>query len=115
MKRQGKDRVVTLKFYPEVDLLGVHGPEKFVEIFRIRSHEEIKKKMARRKKRQKEKNQKLGINDESENMTTRIDDEKEINVNDIITPYQIIHTNGKIRSFDFSQNENASKINSIQV
>ncbi|CAG8432793.1 526_t:CDS:10 [Diversispora eburnea] len=118
VKRQGKDRVVTLKFHPKVDLLGVQGPEKFVEIFRIHTHEEIKKKMARRKKRQKEKNQKLGINDVDENMTIQIDNEvkeKEINVNDMITPYQIIRANGKIRSFDFLPNENISKINSIQI
>ena len=32
VERQGKDRVVTIKFHPNDSLLGVQGPEKFVEI-----------------------------------------------------------------------------------
>ncbi|RIA92969.1 WD40-repeat-containing domain protein [Glomus cerebriforme] len=114
VKRQGKDRVVTIKFHPNASLLGVQGPEKSVEIYRIRTHEEIKKKLTRRKKRQKEKQHKTGVKGQDENDPMEVE-EQPIRAEDLITPYQIIRTDGKVRSFDFSTIEDNSKASSIQV
>ncbi|CAG8521333.1 13198_t:CDS:10, partial [Acaulospora colombiana] len=89
------------------------GPEKFVEIFRIRTPEEIRKKIARRKKRQKEKKQRVGVTTMDEDIEDNNDEE--INASDLITPYQIVRASGKIRSFDFTGNEKNPKADSIQV
>ncbi|GBC04191.1 hypothetical protein RclHR1_05560011 [Rhizophagus clarus] len=110
VKRQGKDRVITIKFHSKSSLLGVQGPGKSVEIFRIRTHEEIKKKLTRRKKRQKEKQHR--VQDENDFMEINVE-EKQIHAEDLITPYQIIRTDGKVRSFDFSMIED--KNGSIRV
>ena len=42
-------------------------------------------------------------------------EEHPIRAEDLITPYQIIRTGGKIRSFDFSAIEDNNKASSIQV
>ncbi|CAB4425009.1 unnamed protein product [Rhizophagus irregularis] len=110
VKREGKDRVVTIKFHPNSSLLGVQGPGKSVEIYRIRTHEEIKKKLSRRKKRQKEKQHR--DQDENDFMEVNVE-EQQIRAEDLITPYQIIRTDGKVRSFDFSMIED--KNGSIRV
>ncbi|CAG8503552.1 14003_t:CDS:10 [Acaulospora morrowiae] len=112
VKRQGKDRVITLKFHPDASLLGVQGPEKYVEIFRIYTPEEIRKKIARRKKRQKEKKQKSGVVDMDEDVEN--DDEK-ISASDLISPYRIVRSGGKIRSFDFAENGNIPRADSAHV
>jgi len=116
VKRQGKDRVVTIKFHPNSSLLGVQGPEKSVEIYRIRTHEEVKKKLTRRKKRQKEKQQKDESKPQNENDFMDVDvEEQPISAENLITPYQIIRTGGKVRSFDFSTIEDNNKTSSIRV
>src|SRR6266542_6915041 len=113
VKRQGKDRIVTIKFHPNSSLLGVQGPEKSVEIYRIRTHDEIKKKLTRRKKRQKEKQHKNESKSQDENDSTEVDvEEQPIRAEDLITPYQIIRTGGKVRSFDFSMIEDNYKTGS---
>ncbi|CAG8534966.1 1195_t:CDS:10 [Dentiscutata erythropus] len=110
IKRECKERVITLKFHPTANILGVQGPEKYVEIFRIYSYEEIKKKLIRRKKRQKEKKQKI------ENSNMDIDsDLVEINANDMITSYRMVRTSAKIRSFDFSTKDDIAKSGSIEI
>jgi U3 small nucleolar RNA-associated protein 12 len=91
-------------------LLGVQGPGKSVEIYRIRTHEEIKKTLMRRKKRQKEKQHKG--QDENDIMEVNVE-EQQIRAEDLITFYQIIRTDGKVRSFDFPMIED--KNDSIRV
>jgi U3 small nucleolar RNA-associated protein 12 len=119
VKRQGRDRVVTIKFHPNASLLGVQGSGKSVEIFRIHTHEEIKKKLkrsSRQKKRQKEKQQKIESKGQNENDAMEIDDEERpIRAEDLLTSYQIIRTDGKVRSFDFSTIEDDSKAGLIRV
>ncbi|CAG8542010.1 7989_t:CDS:10 [Funneliformis mosseae] len=116
VKRQGKNRVITIKFHPNGSLLGVQGPEKSVEIYRIRTHEEIKKKLTRRKKRQKEKQQKAESKNQDENDAMEVDGEdRPLRAEDLITPYQVIRTGGKIRSFDFSAIDDNRKVSSIQI
>lgn len=75
-----------------------------MEIFRIRTEEEIYKKQLRKKKRAKEKIKEDG--DQVVDATTI--EEGTITTSDItdrFTPYLIIRGSGKIRSFDFASTE----------
>lgn len=53
--RQGKERVVTMSLNLDGTLLACQGADKLVELYHVRSEEEIKKKLKRRAKRLKEK------------------------------------------------------------
>ncbi|CAG8547930.1 5569_t:CDS:10, partial [Racocetra fulgida] len=107
---ESEKRVITLKFHPTANILGVQGPEKYVEIYRIYSYEEIKKKLIRRKKRQKEKKQK--VDDSNMDIDS---DLVEISASDMITPYRMVRTSSKIRSFDFSTKDDITKSGSIEI
>ncbi|KAG6885207.1 hypothetical protein C0993_004889 [Termitomyces sp. T159_Od127] len=83
--------------------LAVQSHDRSVEIFRIRSEEEVRKKQMRRKKREKEKQPKTKSSkgqDKSEIGENGKTDE-EIKLVDLFTPYLVIRASGKIRSFDF--------------
>ncbi|CAG8625852.1 1091_t:CDS:10, partial [Cetraspora pellucida] len=110
IKKECKERVITLKFHPTANILGVQGPEKYLEIFRIYSYEEIKKKLVRRKKRQKEKKQKV----DDSNMDID-NDLMEVSASDMITPYRMVRAGAKIRSFDFSTKNDSAKSGSIEI
>ncbi|KAG2527440.1 hypothetical protein JM18_003860 [Phytophthora kernoviae] len=53
--RQSNDRAARVMYSPKGDLVGVQSAGKTVEVYRVRSAEEIKKKQQRREKRQREK------------------------------------------------------------
>ncbi|RLN20712.1 hypothetical protein BBJ28_00021076 [Nothophytophthora sp. Chile5] len=53
--RQSNDRAACVAYSPQGDLVGVQSAGKTVEIYRVRSSDEIKKKRQRREKRQREK------------------------------------------------------------
>lgn len=95
-----KHRVSQLLFHPRLQYLAVQSHDRSVEIFRVRTEEEIHKKQARRKKRarekKKEKGQKEPDTDDGEN-----EEEREIDLVELFTPYIIVRSSGKIRSFDF--------------
>lgn len=81
--------------------------DRSVEIFRIRTEEEVRKKQARRKKRSKEKSKVKETEHEKE--VIEADVEEEITLVDLFTPYLVVRTSGKIRSFSFSDSDSASK------
>lgn len=96
--------------------MGVQGAGKIIEFFRINKDEEIKKKLARRKKREKEKRQKLKESVTVDDVDMDLDEkELEIRASDAFTSFQIIRTDGKIRSFDFSLSEDTFKTGYAQV
>ena len=101
-----KHRVSQLSFHPRLQYLAVQSNDRAVEIFRVRTEEEIRKKQARRKRRAREKKREKGQKDpdteEEEN-----GEEREVDLVELFTPYLIVRSNGKIRSFDFG-GENAT-------
>lgn len=104
-----KHRVSQLQFHPTEPFLAVQSHDRSVEIFRIRSKEEVRKKLARRQKRSKEKKeQKVGkgkdVKDQEEN-----EDDSETTLIDYFTPYLVVRASGKIRSFDFGSSRSSSK------
>lgn len=73
--------------------------DRSVELFRIRTEEEVQKKQLRRKKRAKEKK------DKQQSISEKADNEKleddEITLVSLFTPHVIVRASKKIRSFDF--------------
>ncbi|KJA29958.1 hypothetical protein HYPSUDRAFT_31997 [Hypholoma sublateritium FD-334 SS-4] len=104
-----KHKVSQLKFHPTEPYLAVQSHDRSVEVFRIRSEEEVQKKLARRQKRSKEKKeQKKGkgkdIKDNEEQ-----EEVSEATLVDYFTPHLVVRASGKIRSFDFGTNKSSSK------
>ncbi|KAG1892575.1 WD-repeat-containing protein [Suillus subluteus] len=109
-----RHRVSQILFHPSQPYLAVQSHDRSIEVFRIRTEEEIRKKQARRKKRAKEKgkSKKKGkdIDDAAEDAVEDVMDvDQEINVIDLFTPYLVVRASAKVRSFDFGSKENVSK------
>lgn len=51
LTRQGKERVVQLSFSPDSKLFGCLGADKSLELFRVHSAEEVKRRQKKRIKR----------------------------------------------------------------
>ncbi|KAJ7699976.1 WD-repeat-containing protein [Mycena rosella] len=102
-------RVSQITFHPTQPYLAVQSHDRSVELFRIRTEEEVRKKQARRRKRAKEKKETKGKGkaDEDENMEDEQNDE--IQLVDLFTPYLVARATGKIRSFSFGQDEASAK------
>jgi U3 small nucleolar RNA-associated protein 12 len=96
-------RVSQITFHPTQPYLAIQSQERSVEIFRIRTEEEVRKKQARRKKRAKEKREREehAVDETNENGTV----EEEISLVDLFTPHVIVRAGGKIRSFSFDSQE----------
>ena len=109
-------RVSQISFHPHKPYLAVQSHDKSVEVFRIRTEEEIKKKQARRRKRAKEKEQekkeKGKKKDEGDDAPVDADpDMQEVQLVDLFQPYLIIRASGKVRSFDFGDEDAGGKGN----
>ncbi|KAG1137681.1 hypothetical protein G6F37_003581 [Rhizopus arrhizus] len=101
--RQSRDRLVTIKFHPSGKFVGVQANEKSVEIYRVRDHESIRKKIQRRKKRAREKGK-----DDSQVS-------EEITPEDEFSSECLIRTPAKVRSFDFPPVANVDKAGQLQI
>jgi len=88
-----KQRVSHIVFHPTQPFLAVQSNDKSVEVFRIRSEEEVKKKRARRQKRAKDKAQ-----DKADNAST---DELFPSPAEIFKPHIVVRGKSKIRSCYF--------------
>lgn len=112
-----RHRISQLLFHKSRSLLAVQSHEKTVEIFRIRTEDEIQKKRARRKKREREKakakpdgNKKNGKTFTETVDEMDVDNEvADVSLVDLFTPYLVVRASGKIRSFAFSDDERDTK------
>ena len=104
--RQGKDRTIGVLFHPKGTYIAAHGSEKAVELWRIRTESEVQKALARKRKRRREKILSAANQDERMNIS-QLDGEKDTediasaHIADVIVPYLIIRTAGKVRSIDW--------------
>ncbi len=106
--RQGKDRTTGVAFHPRHNLLAVHGSEKAVELFRIRTDAEVRKALIRKKKRTRDK-----VNEkESEEQDVRdgISDLSTIPIRDFIVSYVTLRTGGKVRSMDWAGGKSTKSV-----
>ncbi|KZS97786.1 WD-repeat-containing protein [Sistotremastrum niveocremeum HHB9708] len=105
-------RVPQISFHHSQPYLAIQSHERSVEIFRIRSEEEVQRKKLRRKKREKEKLDKTkdakqdvlngGVEPEDDSDTP-------VRLIDLLTPYLVVRSSSKIRSFDFGSDAATSK------
>ncbi|KAK3311146.1 uncharacterized protein B0T15DRAFT_63796 [Chaetomium strumarium] len=107
LHRQSKERAVEVTFHPRRDYFAVHGVEKAVEIWRIRNEAEIKKSMARRKKRRREKlkDKKAEGDLEMDDADDKADDITKADISDVIVQHVIVRTTGKVRSVDWATSQ----------
>ena len=108
-------RVSQIAFHPTKPYLAVQSHDRSVEIFRIRTEEEVRKKQARRKKRAEEKKKQTKTKGKGkeveENGEVNEAEDDEVKLIDLFTPYLIVRASGKIRSFDFADEEHNTKGN----
>ncbi|KAL3461080.1 hypothetical protein BJX64DRAFT_171153 [Aspergillus heterothallicus] len=110
--RNGKDRTTGITFHPRADYIAFHGPEKAVEIWRIRSETEVQKSLARKRKRRKEKEgQRAAENGESEKVDEKAEEDvSAAPVTEVFVSHVIVRTGGKIRSCDWIRTKSNGKI-----
>lgn len=103
-----KHRVSQIKFHPLLPYLAVQSHDRSVEIFRIRSDDEVKKKMERRKKRAKDKklhDKGKGKDEDMQGSQTIAIKSTEPQFIDYFIPHVVVRASGKVRSFDIDPKE----------
>ena len=113
-----RHKVSQITFHPSHPFLAIQSHDRSVEIFRIRTEAEVRKKQARRLKRAKEKKGTNKSKTGDQNEEERADDQiqglsKEVQLIDLYTPYTIVRAAGKVRSFDFVRED--SDASHVQV
>jgi U3 small nucleolar RNA-associated protein 12 len=96
--RQGKDRTIGIEFDQQANRVAVHGTEKAVEIFKVRSESEIQKALARKRKRRREKDASKEVIDKLFNESLDSEDISSASPNDIFISLTTIRTGGKVSS-----------------
>ena len=104
LHRQSKDRTTEIVFHPRRDYFAVHGAEKGVDIWRVRTESEIRKGLARkrRRRREKQKDGKAQDGDAVDGDDADAEDLSKADVSDVFVQYVIVRTGGKTRSVDWA-------------
>ncbi|KAJ6515988.1 WD-repeat-containing protein [Mycena sanguinolenta] len=103
-------RVSQITFHPTQPYLAVQSHDRSVEIFRIRTEEEIRKKQERRRKRAKEKKKESkGKGKAAEDEDMHAENNDEIQLVDQFTPHLVVRGSGKVRSFYFAPDDPSAK------
>ncbi|KAK3330816.1 hypothetical protein B0H66DRAFT_635806 [Apodospora peruviana] len=104
LHRQSKEKAIEVIFHPRRDYFAVHGVEKNVEIWRIRTESEVKKSLARKRRRRREKlaatkgkkaDWDVNMDDVEEE---KADDISKADISDVFVQHVIVRTTGKVRS-----------------
>jgi U3 small nucleolar RNA-associated protein 12 len=114
LHRQGKDRTLEVIFHPRQDYFAVHGSEKAIEIWRIRSEDEVRKSLARKRKRRREKTaveiEEIELDGGRVDLAGNSESISSAEVTDIFVPYVIVRTGGKVRSMDWVRTKRSKAI-----
>ncbi|KAJ3208501.1 hypothetical protein HDU67_006693 [Dinochytrium kinnereticum] len=94
IEKQHKERIVTIVAHPSGKYLGVQSNDRYVELYKIRSESDLRKRLQRLKKRHREKRKSKTQLDPASLPT--------ITLQDLIPRYGAIRCSAKIRSFDLS-------------
>ncbi|KAJ2614123.1 beta transducin [Coemansia sp. RSA 1365] len=104
VRRASNSRVMELQFHPTGHYLASLSTDRLAEIFRVRTQTEVKKKMARRQKRDREKLKKeMQINDADD--AGDIEAVTEITAADELESFKTVRTSAKPVSLDFDPSE----------
>lgn len=102
-----RHRVSQISFHPSEPYIAIQSHERSIEVFSIRTEEEIKKKRARRRQRAREKSKKKskgepdGMNMEVAAGLENEPEEEEVGLTDLFSSYLVVRASEKVRSFDF--------------
>lgn len=99
--RTNKDRAVWATWHSNGQFLAVNGQDKSIELFRIRTEEEVKKVMRRKKKRKAEKLAEAGAEINGV-------EEMKPEISDIFVSYVVLRTGGKVRSVSWVEKSKKS-------
>ena len=114
LHRQGKDKAIGVSFHPRLDYFAVHGSEKAIEVWRIRSEEEVKKSLTRKRKRRREKlgnaSGAMEVDEVNPEQDEKSADISSAEIGDFFVPHVIVRTGGKIRSFDWIHTRGSKSI-----
>ncbi|KAJ4343338.1 beta transducin [Didymella glomerata] len=108
--RSGKDRTQGISFHPKSNYVAVHGAEKAVEIWRIRTEEEVKKSLVRKRKRRREKGKNETDGEPQEEEAEDKIDVADAEIGDVITSYVTVRTAGKVRSVAWMKTRGSKKM-----
>jgi U3 small nucleolar RNA-associated protein 12 len=108
--RHGKDRTIGVSFHPQRDIVAIHGSEKAIELWRIRSESEIQRMLARKRKRRREK--RTGEDGETADVDVddKLDDVSTALVTEVFVPLVIVRTAGKVRSMDWAGGKSGKSV-----
>jgi U3 small nucleolar RNA-associated protein 12 len=101
ISRANRDKPLSLKFHPSSGTLATHSSNRNIEVFRIRSAEEIKKSLSRKRKRKGPK---------SERFEETPDAPVEQDIANQIVAYSTIRAPAKVRSIDWSSEGSSSAV-----
>ncbi len=112
--RQNKDRTLGISFYTRSDYIAVHGSDRGIEIWRIRSESEVQKVLTRKRKRRREK-AKNEVN--GDGLDTDAVDEKanvaDADIADVIVPHVTVRLppgGGRVRSISWMHIKGSKKL-----
>jgi U3 small nucleolar RNA-associated protein 12 len=91
ISRVYRDKPLSLNYHPSAGFLAVHSANRNIEVYRLRTADEIKRFLSRKRKR---KSKKGGAADETESL------QEEDIANEVIA-YTTIRTSAKVRSLDW--------------
>lgn len=109
LQRQIKDRALEVSFHPRQDYFAVHGAAKAVEIWRIRSEDEVKRSLARKRKRRREKQASEGQVVDAD-LDEKAEDVSKAETSDFFVPHVTVRTGGKVRSIDWIRGKDSKHI-----
>jgi U3 small nucleolar RNA-associated protein 12 len=112
--RHSRDRTIGISFHRRKDFIAIHGSEKAIEIWRIRSDPEIQKSLSRKRRRKREKATEA-MDDDEENTAADRPNENAIDISsalisDVFVPYLIVRTGGKVRSMDWAGGKSGKSV-----
>jgi hypothetical protein len=109
-----RQRISQIHYHPTAAFLAIQSHDRSIDVFRIRTEDEVQKKRARRQRRIKEKKSQKGTTADEDMFGN---EDAEIQLVDLYTPYLVVRASGKIRSFNFVVNDlhaKATQVSSYQ-
>ena len=122
LHRQGKEKALGIKFHPQQEYFSVYGSEKAVEVWRIRSEEEVRKALMRKRRRRRQKAEEAkSAHDHTAGdlMDLEADvaetDEKSASIldaemTDFFISHVVVRTGGKVRALDWIRTKRSKPI-----
>jgi U3 small nucleolar RNA-associated protein 12 len=105
-----RQRISQIHYHPTAPFLAIQSHDRSIDVFRIRTEDEVRKKRARRQKRIKEKKSQKGTVADEDIFGN---EDAEIQLVDLYTPYLVVRASGKIRSFNFVVNDLQAKATQV--